>query len=76
MSAEGKTYVGRCFCGTVEVAVRGDPLGMGYCHCNSCRSWSASPVNAFTLWPPDAVRVTKGLDDIGSFQKSDNSIRK
>jgi|SRR5579872_7532595 len=76
MSAEGKTYVGRCFCGTVEVAVRGDPLGMGYCHCNSCRSWSAAPVNAFTLWPPDAVRVTKGLDDIASFQKSDNSIRK
>jgi hypothetical protein len=76
MSAEGKTYVGRCFCGAVEVAVRGDPLGMGYCHCNSCRSWSAAPVNAFTLWPPDAVRVTKGLDDIASFRKSDNSIRK
>ena len=76
MTTEGKTIVGRCFCGSVEVAVQGDPLAMGYCHCSSCRSWSAAPVKAFTLWPPDAVRVTKGSDKIGSHQKSDNSVRK
>jgi hypothetical protein len=76
MSLEGQTFAGRCFCGTVEVTVRGNPLAMGYCHCSSCRSWSAAPVNAFTLWPPDAVRITKGLDHIGSHQKSDNSVRK
>jgi len=49
---------------------------MGYCHCQSCRSWSAGPVNAFTLWPPDAVKITKGADSIGSFQKTANSVRK
>lgn len=49
---------------------------MGYCHCASCRSWSAGPVNAFTLWKPENVRVTKGADRIGQFNKTENSIRK
>src|SRR5690349_1264276 len=51
------TYQGACFCGAVHIEIVGEPEAMGYCHCRSCRSWSASPVNAFTLWKPDAVRV-------------------
>src|ERR1051325_9572002 len=70
------TYTGRCFCGAVEIAVAGDPVAMGYCHCDSCRQWSASPVNAFTLWQPESVKVTKGIEQIGTFNKSDNSFRK
>ncbi len=61
MTTENKTHAGRCFCGTVEIAVNGEPVGMGFCHCQSCRTWSAAPVNAFTLWPQEAVRVTKVL---------------
>jgi len=49
---------------------------MGYCHCDSCRHWSASPVNAFTLWPMDAVEVVQGADQIGTFNKTANSARK
>jgi hypothetical protein len=49
---------------------------MGYCHCESCRSWSAAPVNAFTLWKPDALKVTQGADDIGTYNKTPNSYRK
>jgi len=49
---------------------------MGYCHCNSCRSWSAGPINAFTLWSPEALNVTMGADQIDSYQKTDLSIRK
>jgi hypothetical protein len=71
-----KTYQGRCFCGAVEIAVSGDPAGMGYCHCSSCRQWSAGPVNAFTLWKPQNVRVTKGGGNVGTYHKSDNSLRK
>ena len=52
------SHKGKCFCGAVEVKVTGAPEGMGYCHCESCRSWSAGPVNAFTLWKPDAVKIT------------------
>lgn len=48
---------------------------MGYCHCKDCRSWSAGPVNAFTLWPTDKVKVTKGADKIGTYAKTPNSQR-
>ena len=68
-------YHGRCFCGAVELEVTGAPIAMGYCHCESCRSWSASPVNAFTLWAPDAVKVTKGADQIRMFAKTPMSER-
>ena len=69
------TYKGECFCGAVKIEVTGEPEGMGYCHCWSCRSWSASPVNAFTLWKPAAVRVTAGSEHIGMFQKTQVSQR-
>jgi hypothetical protein len=70
------TYKGSCFCGEVEVEVTGAPAAMGYCHCEDCKSWSASPINAFSLWPPDAVRVTKGEDSIATFNKTEASFRK
>jgi hypothetical protein len=66
---------GRCFCGAVEIEVRGAPEAMGYCHCSSCRSWSAAPVNAFTLWKPENLRVTKGADLVGHFSKTERSDR-
>ena len=56
------TYKGSCFCGAVELTVSGEPVAAGYCHCESCRSWSAAPVNAFSLWKPDAVKITKGAE--------------
>lgn len=68
-------YKGACFCGAVEIEVTGAPAAMGYCHCSDCRSWSAGPVNAFTLWAPDAVKVTKGLDKIATYNKTENSDR-
>ena len=68
-------YKGRCFCGAVEIEAEGAPEAMGYCHCNSCRSWSAAPVNAFTLWQPKNVRVTKGAEFIGHFKKTELSDR-
>lgn len=68
-------YTGQCFCGAVEVKVKGKPEAMGYCHCSSCRSWSASPVNAFTLWKPENVTISRGKDQIGSFAKSETSQR-
>jgi hypothetical protein len=76
MTTDSKTHTGHCFCGAVELTVTGEPVGMGYCHCDSCRAWSAGPVNAFTLWPPEAVRITKGKDNVGSYHKTENSVRK
>jgi hypothetical protein len=69
------THTGTCFYGAVELQVTGAPEAMGYCHCNSCRSWSAAPVNAFTLWKPENVKVTKGAELVGHFKKTEKSDR-
>jgi len=71
-----ETYAGRCFCGAVQFNVTGEPAAMGYCHCDSCRSWAAAPVNAFTLWKPEAVKVTRGAEHIHSYSKAPESHRK
>jgi hypothetical protein len=60
----------------VTIEATGSPAAMGYCHCRSCRSWSAGPVNAFTLWKPDAVKVVAGAELIGMFQKTEFSQRR
>jgi hypothetical protein len=69
------THEGKCFCGAVQIQVSGDPAAMGYCHCSSCRHWSAGPVNAFTLWPPASVKVTKGADQLATYTKNPTSDR-
>jgi len=66
---------GACFCGAVHIEVEGEPEVMGYCHCSSCRSWSAAPVNAFSLWKPQTVRVVSGAEHIATFQKTAFSER-
>lgn len=69
------SYQGQCFCGAIGIEVKGEPEAMGYCHCASCRSWSAGPVNAFTLWKPDAVRVVRGEAHLKTFTKTPTSER-
>lgn len=69
------SHAGTCFCGAVAFEVDGAPEAMGYCHCTSCRSWSGGPVNAFVLWKPDSVRVTKGAEHIVTYNKTEISHR-
>lgn len=69
-------HKGECFCGAVQIEVSGEPEGMGYCHCRSCRSWSGGPVNAFTLWKPGNVRVRAGEQHVATFSKTPASQRK
>ncbi|MEJ0065128.1 MAG: GFA family protein [Caulobacteraceae bacterium] len=68
-------YAGACFCGAIKIEATGEPQAMGYCHCRSCRSWSGGPVNAFTLWAPDAVKVTAGAESLVTHQQSELSQR-
>ena len=70
-----KTYQGACFCGAIQIQAQGEPAAMGYCHCDSCRSWSAGPVNAFSLWKPDAVKVMAGGEHLATFSKTPFSER-
>jgi len=59
-----------CFCGDVKFTVTGKPEAMAYCHCESCRQWSAGAVSAFTLWNPASLHVTQGLDNMAGFDKN------
>jgi len=70
------TYKASCFCGAVDLEVSGKPAFQGYCHCRDCQAWSAAPINAFSLWKSDSVRITKGEADIGTFHKTESSHRK
>lgn len=67
---------GVCFCGAVEIAVRGTPVDIGYCHCTSCRTYSGAPLVAFTIWPTSSFEVTRGADLLGGFNKVGTSDRK
>jgi len=69
----GRVHDGRCFCGAVRLEVRGEPAAQGYCHCESCRSHSGAPIRGFTLWPKDAVTVTKG--ELAGFSRTGFSDR-
>ena len=75
MSAK-TSHAGSCFCGAVKFEVSGTPNVMGWCHCSDCAHWAGAPINAFSLWPLDSVRVTQGADQIGTFAKTPGSQRK
>jgi hypothetical protein len=52
---------GRCLCGEVHYQLRGEPLGVGLCHCTDCRKESGSAFVTFAIWPREA------FSSIGSF---------
>jgi hypothetical protein len=66
---------GSCFCGAVEVETTGEPFAMGYCHCSDCRAWAAAPVNGFTLWKLEAVKVKRGKEFLATYRKTERSHR-
>jgi len=70
------THQGTCYCGAVMIEAQGDPLDMGYCHCENCRRYSTAPVSIFTLWKPETVKVTKGEQSLGKFKSSEMSDRR
>jgi len=70
------TNKGSCYCGAVEIQTTGDPIDMGFCHCDACRRYSGAPIAAFTLWKPEQVKITKGENFLGKFKSSDMSERR
>lgn len=62
-------YSGSCLCGAVRIEVTGAPVVQGFCHCQTCRAWSATPVTAYALWPTAAVRVVSGEDRLKAYAR-------
>ena len=65
-----RIYTIHCFCGAVTYRLKGTPELMAYCHCQSCRQWGATSTSAFTLWSPEALKVTQGQEKLASFDKN------
>lgn len=70
MAGSISNYRASCFCGAVSFTLNGEPELMAYCHCDSCRHWSAGPVSEFTLWKPELIDIVKGKDKLVSYDKN------
>ena len=70
------THQGQCFCGTVKIELTGEPNMMGYCHCTDCAEWAGAPVNAFSLWSPENVKITAGEEKLGNYARTPASQRR
>ena len=68
MSSDAAKYEGNCLCGQVKIRVEGLPLRAGYCHCKTCRTWHAAPINATAVWSNEAVQVMQGEAVIKNYQ--------
>lgn len=49
---------GSCNCGGVRIAVTGDPVRPGICHCLTCRKETGSAFMAFAVYMDDQVTAT------------------
>jgi hypothetical protein len=64
---------GGCLCGAVRFVATGEPLGVAWCHCQSCRRHSGAPVSVFVAFRRDAYTVTEG--EIAKFSSSPGRLR-
>ncbi len=55
---------GGCHCGAVRFQAKGDPITHALCHCTDCRRHAGAPMVGWTMYPLDAVKVTKGQPKI------------
>ena len=74
MSIATKQYEGGCLCGAVRFTATGAPVGVYWCHCQSCRRHTGAPVSVFVAFEPRAYTVTKG--EITKFDSSPGKTRR
>ena len=68
MSGTTEQFEGGCLCGAVRFIATGQPKGVAWCHCQSCRKHSGAPVSVFVAFDRTAYTVTKG--EITKFNSS------
>ncbi|MGQ8363835.1 GFA family protein [Glaciecola sp. 1036] len=64
---------GSCVCGKVEFTVKDKFLYAGYCHCSLCRKSSGASGTAIGGLVKQDFSVTKGLENIKSFKRSEQT---
>jgi hypothetical protein len=54
------SHEGGCMCGAIRYQISGKPLGVGLCHCLTCRRATGGPVVGFVDMPPGGLSWTSG----------------
>lgn len=54
------TITGGCHCGAIRYEALGEPITHALCHCNDCRRHAGAPMVGWTMFPADAVKLTRG----------------
>lgn len=65
--SEDPIHAGGCLCGAIRYEVHGAPMQTSLCHCGDCRRASGAPAAAWTFFPPDSLRWTKGAPRVVRF---------
>jgi len=74
MSGTTDQFEGGCLCGAIRFIATGQPKGVYWCHCQSCRRHSGAPVSVFVAFEHAAYTVTKG--EITKFDSSPGRTRR
>jgi hypothetical protein len=56
--------IGGCHCGAIRYQAEGEVLTHALCHCSDCRRSAGAPMVGWTMYPADAVKLTKGVPKI------------
>ena len=67
-------FAGGCLCGAVRFVAAGQPKGVYWCHCQSCRRHSGAPVSVFVAYDRSAYKVTQG--EISKFDSTPGRTRR
>mgnify|MGYP001486543675 CR=1 FL=1 len=62
---------GSCLCGAVHFVLAAAPITARNCHCSRCRLARAAAHGANLVAPHDAIRVTRGAEEIASYRIPD-----
>ena len=74
MSGTTDQFEGGCLCGAVRFVATGQPKGIYWCHCQSCRKHSGAPVSVFVAFERTVYTVTKG--EVTKFDSSPGRTRR
>lgn len=61
---------GSCLCKKVTYEIRGDIIGINYCHCRQCRKASGSAFGTSAAVSREALHILRGLDHLAAYEST------
>lgn len=70
-----ETLSGGCLCGRVRYEVTAPATDLYHCHCAMCRKVHGASYATYAVAPKQAVRITKGAENLSRFDSSAGTSR-